>query len=59
MAQHQDPPLTALEKARIAGLIGRMCKRSIAGPNVYQADLQRKVDRILDQARKRAQTAAK
>ncbi|MFI5803012.1 DUF6257 family protein [Streptomyces sp. NPDC051561] len=50
-----DPPLTAGEKARVAYYIARMCKREIAGPDVHQADLQRKVDRILDGARKRAE----
>ncbi|MFF4701404.1 DUF6257 family protein [Streptomyces chattanoogensis] len=52
MAQ-QDPKLTTSEKARIAVLVGRMCKRHIASPDVHQADLQRRVDRILDGARER------
>ncbi|WP_433890704.1 DUF6257 family protein [Streptomyces sp. CA-111067] len=49
-----DPPLTSAEAARVAWYIGRMAKRAIAGEDVYQADLQAKVDRILDGARKRA-----
>lgn len=48
-----DPKLTATEKVRVAGLVARMCKRDLAGPDVHQADLQRRVDRILDGARER------
>jgi hypothetical protein len=53
-----DPPLTAAEAARVAWLIGRMAKRGIAGEDVDQTDLLRKLDRILDGARKRAEKAA-
>lgn len=49
-----DPPLTAGEAAQVAWLTGRMAKRSIAGEDVDQSDLLRKLDRILDGARKRA-----
>ncbi|MCL6300494.1 DUF6257 family protein [Streptomyces kronopolitis] len=60
MNNRQDPPLTATEKARIAGLVARMCKREMAGPGrVHQGDLQRKVDRILDGAREREAKARK
>ncbi|SOE13677.1 hypothetical protein SAMN06272775_4653 [Streptomyces sp. 2323.1] len=52
-----DPKLTAGEKARIAGLVARMCKRDMAGPNVHQGDLQRRVNRILDGAREREKNA--
>ncbi len=55
----QDPPLTAAEKAQLAWLGARMCKRELAGPEVDQADLQAKFDRILDGARKRAAQGAK
>jgi hypothetical protein len=48
------PPLTAAEKSKIAWLTARMCKRELAGPDVHQTDLLRKIDRILDGARKRA-----
>ncbi|GCD44135.1 DUF6257 family protein [Streptomyces paromomycinus] len=48
------PPLTAREAAQLAWLGARMCKRELAGPDVDQADLQRKFDRVLDGARKRA-----
>ncbi|WP_308011893.1 DUF6257 family protein [Actinacidiphila acidipaludis] len=52
-----DPPLTAAEAARVAWLIARMAKRGVAGDDVDQRDLQRKLDRILDGARKRADTS--
>lgn len=53
---------TAGEKARIAVLVARMAKRGLAddrqsGGRVDQSDLQRKVARIEDQARKRAEQA--
>jgi hypothetical protein len=54
-----DPPLTAGEAAKVAWYITRMAKRNIAGEDVDQADLQRKLDRILDGARKRAAQARK
>ncbi|QIK07895.1 hypothetical protein G7Z12_19430 [Streptomyces sp. ID38640] len=54
-----EPKLTATEKARIAVLVGHMCKRDLAGPNVHQGDLQRKVDRIIDGAREREAKARK
>ncbi|TKA13178.1 DUF6257 family protein [Actinacidiphila oryziradicis] len=54
-----EPQLTAGEVARIALLVGRMCKRSIAGPDVHQADLERRIARIKEGARKRAEQAAK
>lgn len=50
-----DPPLNAKEAAKAGWLIARMAKRELAGPNVDQTDLQRKLDRILDGARKRAE----
>lgn len=54
-----EPQYTAGEKARIALLTARMCKRAIAGPEVYQADLEKKVDRIHEQALKRTEQATK
>ncbi|MFF9117276.1 DUF6257 family protein [Streptomyces massasporeus] len=41
------------EKARLAGLVARMAKRGVAGMDVDIRDLQRKVERIEDQARRR------
>ncbi|MFI8253099.1 DUF6257 family protein [Streptomyces filamentosus] len=51
------PPLTTGEKAQFAWYVARMCKRGIAGENVYQADLEKKVEDLLDRARKRAEQA--
>lgn len=36
-----------------------MAKRGLAGENVYQGDLEKKVDRLLDGARDRAEKNAK
>ncbi|MEU9245701.1 DUF6257 family protein [Streptomyces sp. NPDC048385] len=41
------------EKARIAILTARMARRGIAGPDVDISDLQRRVERIENGARKR------
>jgi hypothetical protein len=49
-----EPPYTLAEKAQVALLIARMCKRGIAGPDVHQADLERRIDRIRAKAQKRA-----
>lgn len=54
MAQ-KTPPLTAGETAKVSWLVARMAKRSIAGADVDQADLLRRMDRILEGARKRAE----
>lgn len=48
-----EPQLTAGETARVAWLVARMAKRGIAGEDVYQGDLERKVERVLEGARKR------
>ncbi|SEG46134.1 hypothetical protein SAMN05216223_105307 [Actinacidiphila yanglinensis] len=53
-----DPPLTTGEAARVAWLIARMGKRGLAGDDVDLTDLQRKLDRILNAARKRAEQNA-
>ncbi|MFF2301952.1 DUF6257 family protein [Streptomyces sp. NPDC058128] len=50
----KHPPLTNAEKAKFAWYVGRMAKRGIAGEHVYQGDLEKKVDRLLDGARARA-----
>ncbi|MFJ6935597.1 DUF6257 family protein [Streptomyces sp. NPDC101132] len=54
----KDPQFTAREKAQIAWYIARMAKRGIAGENVYQRDLERKVERIIDGARQREEREA-
>jgi hypothetical protein len=56
MADH--PKLSAGEHARIAWNVARMAKRSIAGENVHQRDLERKVERVIEGARKRAEKDA-
>lgn len=50
-----EPQYTAAEKARIALLVGRMAKRAVAGPDVDQADLLRRIDRIRDAAIERTE----
>ncbi|MFE4310608.1 DUF6257 family protein [Streptomyces sp. NPDC056891] len=55
----KHPPLTTGEKAKFAWYVGRMAKRGLAGETVYQGDLERKVDRILDGARDRAEKNAR
>ncbi|MDV9189338.1 DUF6257 family protein [Streptomyces sp. SR27] len=51
----KNPMLTAGEKAQVGWYIARMSKRGIASETVYQGDLEAKVDRIIDRARKRAE----
>ncbi|TXS42911.1 DUF6257 family protein [Streptomyces sp. t39] len=59
MARQQDEPqLTVGEKLRVAALVARMAKRGLAddrmsGGRVHQGDLERRVDRIVEGARKR------
>ncbi|MEU6282103.1 MULTISPECIES: DUF6257 family protein [unclassified Streptomyces] len=60
----KQPRLTAGEKTQIAWYVARMYKRGLAddrqyGGRVDQRDLQRKVDRVLEQARKREERAGK
>ena len=57
MTDKHDPKLTASEKVQVAWYIARMAKRGIADDKlvgrVHQGDLQRKLERVLDRARKR------
>lgn len=54
MAEDLTPAdLTFGEKARIVGLVARMAKRGMAGMDVDISDLQRKVERIENAARRR------
>ncbi|MFH8805493.1 DUF6257 family protein [Streptomyces sp. NPDC017936] len=46
---------TTAEKARVAALTARMAKRGLAGDSVDISDLQRRIERIEDQARRRKQ----
>ncbi|MEV3875033.1 DUF6257 family protein [Streptomyces sp. NPDC049906] len=56
--------LTAGEKTRLAWLVARMAKRGLADPDrmvgtVDLSDLQRRADRIYEQAARRQEAAAK
>jgi hypothetical protein len=58
------PRLTAGEKTKLAWYVARMAKRGVAddrefGGRVDQRDLQRKFDRVIEQARKREERANK
>lgn len=55
----KDPEFTAREVATMTWLAARMLKRGVAGPNVYQGDLERKVEKVIDGARKREEQQAK
>ncbi|MFE0383687.1 DUF6257 family protein [Streptomyces bungoensis] len=64
MSSNQDPRLTVGEKAQLAWYVARMAKRGLAddreyGGRVDQSDLQRKFDRVIEQARKREERAHK
>ncbi|QNP64462.1 DUF6257 family protein [Streptomyces genisteinicus] len=54
-----EPRLTAGETASVAYYVARMAKRGLAGEHVYQGDLERKVERVIDRARKREERDAK
>ncbi|MEV0928607.1 hypothetical protein E3E14_28630 [Streptomyces sp. ICN441] len=54
----REPKLTTGEKAKVAWYVARMAKRGLAddrltGGRVYQRDLERKVERVIEQARTR------
>ncbi|MFF9341617.1 DUF6257 family protein [Streptomyces sp. NPDC014773] len=53
------PPLTVGEGVKFGWYIARMAKRGIASETVYQGDLEKKVDKLLDRARERAEKNAK
>ncbi|MFI1470622.1 DUF6257 family protein [Streptomyces wuyuanensis] len=64
MARNDEPKLTAWEKARVAGLVARMAKRGLAddrqyGGRVNQRDLEARIDRIVDGARRREEQQGK
>ncbi|MFD9221487.1 DUF6257 family protein [Streptomyces sp. NPDC060064] len=64
MPYADEPKLTSWEKAKVASLMARMAKRGLAddrvnGGRVYQADLERKVERVLEGARRREAREAK
>ncbi|MFD9970592.1 MULTISPECIES: DUF6257 family protein [Streptomyces] len=60
----REPKLTTGEKAKVAWYVARMAKRGIAddrltGGRVHQRDLERKVERVIEQARTREERDAK
>ncbi|MFD9225256.1 DUF6257 family protein [Streptomyces sp. NPDC060064] len=64
MPYADEPRLTAGEKTKVAWLVARMAKRGLAASNsptgdVYQGDLQKKVERVIEGARKREAREAK
>ncbi|MEU0991048.1 DUF6257 family protein [Streptomyces sp. NPDC005953] len=65
MNHTDEPRLTAAEKAKVAVLVLRMAKRGIADPDrhghgtVDMSDLERRVEQVIDGARKREERAAK
>lgn len=64
MPNPDEPKLTAGEKVKAAWLVARMAKRGLAddreyGGRVHQGDLQRKLERVIEGARKREEREAK
>ncbi|AWI28369.1 DUF6257 family protein [Streptomyces tirandamycinicus] len=60
----REPKLTTGEKAKVAWYVARMAKRGLAddrltGGRVHQRDLERKVERVIEQARAREERDAK
>ncbi|MGW1517566.1 DUF6257 family protein [Streptomyces sp. NPDC002287] len=51
----KDPKFTAREITQIGWYTARMAKRGLAGETVYQGDLEKKLDRIIDTARERTE----
>ncbi|MEU7726143.1 DUF6257 family protein [Streptomyces sp. NPDC040724] len=54
-----DPQFTVGEAAKITWLIARMAKRGIASQTVHQGDLERKVEKVIEGARKREEEQRK
>ena len=48
-----DPKLTVSETAQVAWYVARMAKRSIASETVHMGDLERKVEQVIEKARRR------
>ncbi|MFH8617892.1 DUF6257 family protein [Streptomyces sp. NPDC017979] len=62
--EEREPKLTAGEKTKVAWLVLRMAKRGLAddrvrGGVVDQGDLERKVEKVIEGARKREEREAK
>ncbi|MFI8279768.1 DUF6257 family protein [Streptomyces sp. NPDC085929] len=54
-----DPKFTAGEIAKLTWLTARMAKRGIASHTVYQGDLERKFEKVIEGARKREEEQRK
>lgn len=59
-----EPKLTPGEKVKVAWLVARMAKRGLAddreyGGRVHQGDLQRKLEGVIEGARKRDERTAR
>lgn len=54
-----DPKYTAGEVAKLVWLTARMAKRGIASQTVYQGDLEKKFEKVIDGARKREEEQRK
>ncbi|MCX5586041.1 DUF6257 family protein [Streptomyces erythrochromogenes] len=54
-----DPKFTAGEAAKITWLIARMAKRGLASQTVYQGDLEARVEKVIEGARKREEQQRK
>jgi hypothetical protein len=49
----KDPKFTAGEVTKLVWLTARMAKRGIASQTVHQGDLERRVEKVIEGARKR------
>ncbi|MFD3698514.1 DUF6257 family protein [Streptomyces sp. NPDC058646] len=54
-----DPKFTTAETAKLTWLIARMAKRGLASQTVHQGDLERRVEKVIDGARKREEEQRK
>ncbi|MFB7517435.1 DUF6257 family protein [Streptomyces sp. NPDC056144] len=54
----KNPQLSIGEGVQVGWLVARMAKRGLAGETVYQGDLEKKVDRVIDKARRRIEKNA-
>ncbi|MEU5214731.1 DUF6257 family protein [Streptomyces sp. NPDC020807] len=53
-----NPQLSIREGLQAGWYVARMAKRGLAGEGVYQGDLEKKVDRVIDKARRRIEKNA-
>lgn len=55
----KDPKFTAGEVTKLVWLTARMAKRGVASQTVYQGDLERKFEKVIEGARKREEKQQK